>query len=338
MNRRGFTLVELLVVAAIMAVFFGLIVTGANPGSGSQVRQAGQSLASVLTAAQSRALGSPAGAAVIFESGTTAGLSTASCITVSNGDSPPLISGTTTAGLPFPPGSTTASVSLAPTNADAADLMHAYKVQFGGAIAGTAPVQPVSDWYGLACPSASGSSASCTVSFRSTEGQTALNTIWPEAVSAAGGVSTMAFRAARYPVKADVSLQCGKAAAIDLRFSGIGDDPAATWGRLDGKGAIAITFDSVGGVDGLMQQVLKSGSRSADPSPVDPSEPIYLLVAPRADVESGKSLASQQAVWVVVHPQSGRVSLAGNVQQSGTDTTALRAARAKARAGVVFGK
>lgn len=341
MTRRpchGFTLVELLVVAAIMAVFFALIVTGANPSSGSQVRQAAQSLASVLTSAQSRALGSQSGAAVIFESGTAAGLSAAACITVANGDSPPLVSGTTTTTGTLTPGTTSGSLSLVPTNADPEALLHAYKIQFGGATTSGSAVQPASDWFALACSGASGGTANCTISFRSTEGQTVLNTVWPEPIRSAAGVLPMAFRAARYPVESNVALQCGKAAAIDLRFSGIGDDPATTWGRLDAKGAIAIAFDSVGGVEALMQQVLKTGSRTADPPPIDPSEPIYLLVAPRNDVESGKSLASQQAVWVVVHPQTGRVSIAANVQQSGTDATALRAARAKARAGVVFGK
>lgn len=341
MSRRqccGFTLVELLVVAAIMAVFFALIVTGANPSSGSQVRQAAQSLASVLTSAQSRALGSTAGAAVIFESPPPAEfeLPTECSVFVANGDSPPLISGTTTGSGTLTTGSTSGSLSLAPTNADAEDLVHAYKIQFGGAATAGSTVQPASDWFALTCSGASGGTANCTVSFRASEGQTLLNTVWPEPLRSGSVTLPMAFRAARYPAKADVALQCGKAAAIDLRFSGIGDDPSTSWGNLGGKGAVAIVFDSVGGVDALMQQVLSAGARAA--APVNPTEPIYLLIAPRNDVKSNKSLTSQQAVWVVVHPQTGRVSIAGNVQQSGTDSTALRAARAKARAGVVFGK
>ena len=339
MSRRGraFTLVELLVVTAIMATFFALIVTAANPGSGSQVRQAAQSLASALTAAQSRALGNPAGAAVILESGTVAGASLNICVAAYHADSPPLITGTTTtAGLPFPAGAASASITLVPDNGDAEDLVSGYKVQFGGAAVGAVPYQPPSDWFSLACPSASGGSASCTVGFRTTDGQTALNTIWPLPTKS----NPLVFRAARYPAKGVVAVQCGKSAGIDLRFSGIGDDPTTTWGGLAGKGSLAITFDSLGGVDVLMQQVLKTGSRTADPSPVHPVEPIYFFVASRSVIDNAtvSSLSDQQAIWVVVHPQTGRVTIAANVPQAGSNATALRAARAKARAGVSFGK
>ena len=68
-RRRGaFTLVELLVVMAICAVLMTLVLTGARPSQRGQVKQAAQSLASVLLAAQSRALGKPAGAAIVMES------------------------------------------------------------------------------------------------------------------------------------------------------------------------------------------------------------------------------------------------------------------------------
>ena len=73
-HRTAFTLVELLVVTSIMAVFLGLVLSGAKPGTNGQIRQAAQSLVSVLTSAQSRALGNRAGSAVIFESGTAAGV------------------------------------------------------------------------------------------------------------------------------------------------------------------------------------------------------------------------------------------------------------------------
>jgi hypothetical protein len=43
-------------------------------------------------------------------------------------------------------------------------------------------------------------------------------------------------------------------------------------------------------------------------------------------------------MWVVVHPQTGRVTVSSNVPQTGTDATALRDARAKARAQAAIGK
>jgi hypothetical protein len=49
-------------------------------------------------------------------------------------------------------------------------------------------------------------------------------------------------------------------------------------------------------------------------------------------------LATDKSLWVVVHPQTGRVSVSSNVAQSAKDAAALRAARAKAREGIAVGK
>lgn len=64
-KRRGFTIVELLVVAALMATLFGLVLAGGRPKP--TARKFAQEFASMLLAAQSRALGNPEGAAVIIE-------------------------------------------------------------------------------------------------------------------------------------------------------------------------------------------------------------------------------------------------------------------------------
>jgi len=349
-DRRAFTLVELLVVASIMVLFFGLVVAGSKPGSSGQVRQAAQQLASVLTAAQSRGLGNAAGAAIIFDSGTASSLTAAVSVTAFNADVPPFIAGTATiAGLPLPSGTATASIALMPTNADAQDLQNAYKIQLGGSVtSGTIPYQPPSPWLNLA----SGTTGSGTIAFRGTAGQTILNTIWPEPTRAtSGNYNPFAFRAARYPVKGDTALEFPKTVAIDLRYSGIGEEPAGIWnwasqtapngwGSLAGKGAIAVGFDSVGGVDGLMQDVYSQlGLRTAQP-PIDPIEPIYLLVNSRATIDDSivPPLSSAEAMWVVIHPQNGRVSVATNVPQTGFDADALRAARARARAGIIGAK
>ena len=173
LSRSAFTLVELLVVASIMAVFLGLVLSGAKPGTNGQIRQAAQSLVSVLTSAQSRALGNRAGSAVIFESGTAAGVAASMCIRVSNGDVPPFITGTAGTFTSLTPNS--ATIPLTPTNADAADLQHGYKIQFGGAASGASvPYQPPSPWLSLAAPVASGA----TVSFRTSASQALTNTVW----------------------------------------------------------------------------------------------------------------------------------------------------------------
>jgi hypothetical protein len=69
-----------------------------------------------------------------------------------------------------------------------------------------------------------------------------------------------------------------------------------------------------------------------------PLSPVYLFVAPLAVVGTGSSLASERAMWVVVHPQTGRVTVSSNVPQTGTGAAALRDARAKARAQAAIGK
>jgi predicted exporter len=113
---------------------------------------------------------------------------------------------------------------------------------------------------------------------------------------------------------------------------------ATAWGGLANKGAIAVVFDSVCGIDILLQQALSDASSRVN-QPLAPSSPLYFLIATRSDIEANaNTLSSDQALWVAVHPQTGRVSISPNVAQTGTDATALRAARAKARALLAVGK
>lgn len=317
MNRRsGFTLVELLVVAGIFAALFGLVLNGFRPSASGQVRRAAQSIVSAILAAQSRAIGNPAGAGLILDPEGAARAVAA----VSSADMLPLIMGTCTGGMPPSNRSaTTASVTISPSNAASGDLASGYRIQFGR----WAPGQAAAPWMAF--------SGGSTVSFRTANGQTSQNTIWPEPSPA--GLPVVI---ARYPAKGELLVDLTKTVAVDLGFSGIGDgtsfDP--TWSTLSSKGAIGVTFDSVGGLDAAMQQLLGAGTAAA----THPLSPVYLLVAPRRDVEAGTALASEQALWVVIHPQTGRVSVSSNVPQTGTDATALRAARAKARAQAVIGK
>lgn len=328
MNRRAaFTLVELLVVAGIFAMLFGLVLTGARPNANSQVRQAAQQLASVLLATQSNAIGNPLGAAVILESGTAAGLADTMCVTVANADMLPFIEGSAT-GMPPPSSNLPATVwpitiDNSSLNADSADLASGYRIQFYEK--GSPAAQPPSAWLAFANPE---------VRFRTTDGQTAQNTIWPAPV----GGGAFDFRIARYPNKAESIYAFPKAAAIDLRWSGVGEDAATIWqrpsyasgfGGLASKGAVSVKFDAVGGIDALLQQVV---------GVIDPTSPVYLLVAARADVDENRSLSSDRSLWVVIHHQTGRVTISSNVAQTGTDAAALRAARAKARTQAAIGK
>ena len=323
---RGYTVVELLVVTSVFASLFGLVSAANTPSRKSQIRRTAQSLASVLTSTQSRSLGRDCGAALILDADTATGDFAA---TVYQADSLPHIAGTATGVPPASIGSLTASGTITPANADVADLQQGYKICF---YEKTTLTQPPSCWLQFTPPATAASNVG-TVSLRGTSGQTLANTIWPKTVSPPFDILI-----ARYPVRSQMAMQCAKAAAIDLRYSGFGDDPATPYGSLNDKGALAIAYDSVGGIDAVMQQVLSTATARTYP-PIDPITPVYLFVAARDDIldPTVNTLASDEALWVVVQPQTGRVHVAANVPQTAADASALRAARANARAGIAIG-
>ena len=307
--RAGFTLVELLVVASIIATLFGLVLAGSRPSDSSELRRAAQQFASVLLAAQSRGIGNPAGAAVVLESQGT------SSTMVFNAEVPPLIRGTVSAGMPpADPAVSTTSVTI---NAGGADLTRGFRIQFLGDGTAIAP----SSWFGFQAPG--------TVRMRSEDGQTPFNTVWP---SAPGG--RCEGRIASYPAKGDLVLPFSKSVAIELRYSGTGDDPATTWGGLANKGDVGLSFDSVGAV-GVLARGLGTPSSATARQPV---EPVFFLVSTRQNVTADAALASERSLWVAVQPLTGRVTVSANVPQQGRDATALRAARALARAAAAVGR
>lgn len=330
MPRRAFTLIELLVVTGILASLLGLVAIGSRPGRQSQIRRAAQSLASVLVAAQSKAIGNEAGASVILDPSSDTVLGSTE---VFNADTLPFIKGTTASNDMPPSNAATASapVTITPTNADVAELQNGYKILFyESGLAGN-PAQAPTAWMQFT-PS---TSASGTVSFRTGAGQTVNNMIWPKPVTPPFDVLI-----ARYPIKSTSAALLPKLAAVDLRYSGIGDDTTAPYGSLNGKGSIALVFDRVGGVDALMQQVLSAATARTN-QPVDPTVPVYFLVAAKEDIAANaNTLASDDSTWVAVNPLSGRVHVSANVPQSTTPitSTVLRAARANARMGIQLGK
>ena len=314
-GRSGFTLVELLVVASLMAMMFGLVLAGSRPSDSSEIRRSAQQLASVLLAAQSRGIGNPSGAAVLLESQGT------SSTMVFNAEVPPPILGTIWPTPVFPPTTnpavSTASIGIA---AGGADLTRGFRIQF----IGEDPRIPPSAWFGFQPPSPT----VCTVRMRDEDGQTPFNTVWPSAPN--GGLKV---RIASYPAEGDLALPFPKSVAVELRYSGTGDDPATTWGGLANKGDIGLSFDSVGAVD-----VLSQGLGAASPTSRQPVEPVFLLVATRKDITADAALASERSLWVVVQPLTGRVTVSANVPQQGKTATDLRAARALARAAAAIGR
>jgi prepilin-type N-terminal cleavage/methylation domain-containing protein len=319
---RGFTIVELLVVVSIMASLFGLIVVGMRPSVGGELRRAAQQFASVLLAAQSRGIGDPKGVAVVLELDTRPEaqggpkVAGTQCIAVFTGDKPPFAAGTVTGMPPVNAAATSATVAITVTNGG--DLQQGYRVQFFGSDPDS--VLPASAWFGFQPPG--------TVSLRAGDGQSIANTAWPTPV---GG--QLRARVACYPAKGPLAVAFPKTVGIDLRYSGTGDDPATAWGGLASKGDLAVSFDSVGTLDALMRGVGSSTAASRQPV-----EPVYFLVAARADIEGDTALASDRSLWVAIQPQTGRVTTSANVPQSGKDRVAVRAARANARAALATGK
>lgn len=306
-DRAGFTLVELLVVASIIATMFGLVLAGSRPSESSELRRAAQQFASVLLAAQSRGIGNPAGAAVVLETQGT------SAIMVFNAEVPPPIRVTVTGLPPADPAVSTTGVTI---NAGGADLSRGFRIQFFGA----APLSPPSPWFGLQPPG--------TVRMRSEDDQTPFNTMWPS--TTAGQCEA---RIACYPAKGDLALPFSKSVAVELRYSGTGDDPTKPWGGLANKGDVGLSFDSVGAVDVLARGLGTTGATSRQPV-----EPVFFLLATRKDITSDTALGSERSLWVVVQPLTGRVTVSANVPQQNRDATALRAARALARATAAIGK
>jgi type II secretory pathway pseudopilin PulG len=316
----AFTLVELLVVVSIMATLFGLMLAGSRPNIGATTRRAAQQFASVLLATQSRAIGNPTGAAVILAPDELDGRI---CREVFSGDRPPLVQATVDSGMPpDDPVASSATVPLTTINGDPDQLQQGYRIKFHGdnTPGGTGPALPESPWFAFAPPA--------TVSFRPTEGQSAANTVWPSA----GGEQLYASIIC-YPVRGGELMDFPKGVGIDLRYSGTGDDPTTTWGGLSAAGEIGLSFDMVGTIDAIMRNL-------ATPLPAlrQPVEPIYFLVAPIAEITANQALASERSLWVAVQPQTGRVTVSSNQPQAGADRTAVRAARASARAALAIGK
>lgn len=308
----GFTLVELLVVASIMALLFGLVLVGARPNTGANLQRAAQQLASVLLATQSRAIGNPAGAAVILAGGGVA------CSEVLAGDRPPQIRGTVQGGLPpANPSATFTNVTVTPTNGG--DLSKGYRIRFHGDPQGTDPVMPPSPWFTFEPPQ--------TVRLRAEDGQSPTNLSWP-----AAGAQLRA-SVICYPNRGNELMEFPSKIGIDLRYSGTGDDPTTPWGGLANAADIGLSFDTVGAVDALMRGLGGPSARVRQPV-----EPVYFLVATQADIDADRALASDQSLWVAVQPQTGRVTVSSNVPQSGRNFAAVRAARASARAAANIGK
>lgn len=327
-SRHGFTLVELLVVTGLMAGLLGLALTIGRPSGRAQVGQLLQLTSSAVLATQTRALGKDQGAALLLEP-TTGGVPDVACVALFSADVPPFIVVSGSVGMPPNPLSVTSGTIPFGSidNAVASDLQQGYRIRFSGTATGALK----SEWFRFA---SSGAAASGTVSLRSASNQTIDNTMWPRGTVTASG-TTWCAEIACYPRKSTPVVEPMKLAAIDLRYSGVGDtglgDYAAFATATANKGTIAICFDRRGRLESVMQL----GTTAVQP--VSPTAPVYLLVATVADIQENRSLQSQSSRWLAIAPGTGRLSIAANVPVSGITRVDIAAARANARLGVAQG-
>jgi type II secretory pathway pseudopilin PulG len=322
-TRRAFTLVELLVVTGLMAGLLGLVLTVGRPSGRSQVSQLLQLTSSAVLATQTRAIGREAGAALILEPGVTG----STCNAVFQADAPPFLQGSGSTGMPSEAlAGNSYVISFGLRNGMPADLSQGYRIRFSG----TAPSTPPSPWFRFA---SSGTTASGTVALRASSSQTLDNTGWPSCIVGVTGTSWLC-EVAGFPRKGPSLVEPLKFAAIDLRFSGVGDTVAGDYGSLAAKGPIAICFNRNGRLDAVMQF---GGGTTPFIQPLEPSSPLYLLIATLSDIQENRSLQSTASRWLVISPDTGRVSIAVNVAVTGTTEADIVASRSNARLGIAQG-
>jgi prepilin-type N-terminal cleavage/methylation domain-containing protein len=364
-NCKGFTLVELLVVTGLLGALFSIVISTLRPNRSSHTRDLAQAIISEVLETQTRALTNEAGAALLLDPVGTASPDNALSISVLQGRPLPLVTATTgTTHLLWTVGSS-GTCRLFPTNADVMDVVQqGYKLRIGQeTLALPVAFRPQTPWLALTSASFVGAGeAAVSFGFRSLNGESRQNEVWPTPLTTSGSIRSFDVQVARYPARGPQAVAAGNLAAIDLRYSGMGDDwvlrfGTYRWSSFQGRGTLGLYYSRDGQVDSLMQGVMQPALRI---QPITPTAPIYFLVAARDDIVADwqRVLASEDAVWVVIDPRTGRAHGAKNVPQTFTfvgtapseavtnwngaaslsDTVSftivLRAARAKARLGL----
>jgi prepilin-type N-terminal cleavage/methylation domain-containing protein len=190
-KQRGFTLIELLVVVAIMGVFMGLVAISNRPSRKTQLRQAAQSVASLVIATQSNALESDVGSALwISDDGIY--------------DANPQQNDRLTLASVSNVQATTCQLNGLTVPSDAC------RVRF---VSNTSDTQPPSPWFDI-----NGQVASFQ-----TPAQTQYNTIWPARFYSNPPVAPQCDAEFDLePLRAGLAYKWPKLAKIDWRYSGIG--------------------------------------------------------------------------------------------------------------------
>jgi prepilin-type N-terminal cleavage/methylation domain-containing protein len=365
--RKGFTLVELLVVTGLLGALFALVISSLRPNRASQTRDFAQAIISELLETQTRALINDAGATVLVEPvGPASSADSAIAASVLQGRPLPLVTATTGTTHLLWVNANSGTCRLFPTNADAFDIaQQGYKLRIGQETIAPPPSQqvafrPQTPWLAIGSASfVSTAEAAVSFSFRLASGESRQNEVWPTPLTTSGTIRSFDVQVARYPARGPQAANAGNLAAIDLRYSGIGDEWVLgnAWSSFQNRGTLGFCYGRDGQIDCVMQQVLQS---TRNTQPITPTAPIYLLIAAREDIRADwqRVLSSEDSVWIAIDPRTGRAFGAKNVPQiftfvgtapsevvtnwngaaAPTDevsfTAVLRAARVRARLGL----
>jgi prepilin-type N-terminal cleavage/methylation domain-containing protein len=287
-KRKAFTLIELMVVVAIIGSLLGLFSISSRPSRKTQMRMAAQSLASLLLTTQTHALNSDIGAA-----------SWVSRDGIFNADIPTqddLVKGVDEVmdinGVVINPvdllGRDEVRLRLS-----AAPPQHIYRARFlrpSGDVA-----IPPSPWFETRNPGTD------TIDIHFRDSQQLTNTIWPGSFYVDPRNPNCSVEFHQHPIRSSLAEEWPKLATVDLQYSGFGD----TVGLI---GDIALTFSRTG-----QPAVLFSGLGGNAPTATPVSGTLYLLVAYAEDVASGaNTLGNEDSVWIRMEGETGHVTMAWN--------------------------
>jgi prepilin-type N-terminal cleavage/methylation domain-containing protein len=324
-SRKGFTLVELLVVTGLLATLLGLMLVTLRPTAQSHVRELARRLQSALMQAQTRSLTTGKGVCLVLE---PSAASAVSCRGAYFADPQPAAStqmqaptGFTlqqilTTGTPnlFYSGSTNAAF-LPPTNANLSDLESGYRVRF---LTGST----YGPWYNFSFSNTSETVALALLTSSSSTLDPATN-IWPATVG-----NQVPCEVARYPQRTQDALTAPKLASIDLRYSGMGDSPPpssftasetappiywyASFQPKDTTSldSICLEFNRIGALATLCRVTPPTAKSWA--GAINANYKIYFLAATNEDIAKNNSLNSADSMWIAIDPQTGAVSIGKN--------------------------
>lgn len=352
---RGMTLVELLVVVAILGLFSAVVLPLLDGGPSRATRTAAAAVTGLVARTQAQSIGRENACGLWIEP-----LSAEAAIDLAIARQP----------APYRGDTFDAAVSLSGAAASGTMLLTFSKPEAVTTL--TAPLDPpfaadgdfiefegAPDRFRLSCPNPP-TVDGCRAALRPEAGQTTANTLWPTPTIVGTGTAWHAFSIIRRPRPAAAGVSLGAGLAIDLAWSGVGTQ---RFGRttLDGDGAstadpaddlpplgtyaagqaVAIMFDRAGMPSelGFFNTAVSLAAGVAPPAEVRTPlrATIFLLVGridrcgqayrqSPPDDASGANWQYADSAWVFVEPKTG---LARSMQvvprdSSGPVTTARR--------------